>query len=80
MLMRDIKVVENRCVGCLTCALWCSYAKHNEINPCKAYIIVERKSNNEFNIRFTEECDKCCVCVANCYYGAIEMDKERGDE
>jgi Fe-S-cluster-containing hydrogenase component 2 len=74
--MRDIKVVENRCVGCLTCALWCSYVKQKEINPYKAYIIIERRGDNHFKITFTEECDNCSVCVNSCYYGAIEMGEE----
>ncbi len=71
-----------KCVGCNTCALWCSFASDDGFNPNNGKIkIVPPDRGPQFaqsEIRFTEECDGCGICVSRCFYGALLRGKNRG--
>jgi len=69
-----IVVYSDRCCGCHTCEMRCSFSYENAFNPSKAKIQVRRvinKQNMEFNVTLTEECNNCGICVTYCPYGAL---------
>lgn len=72
----NIQVDNTKCTGCLTCALHCSYTKLDLFNPMNAYIRVCKHYEQPNSISFTEDCDRCGVCVRHCAYGALVAEKE----
>jgi formate dehydrogenase beta subunit len=64
-----------KCVGCNTCAIWCSFALNNAFNPTNAKIrIIPPDRGAEFaksEICFMDDCDSCGICVSRCFYGAL---------
>jgi len=69
----DIQVATERCTGCLMCQLACSDRHIKVFNPSVARVTVE-VSGLDCSIRFTEECDKCGICVDYCFYGALHKE------
>lgn len=71
-----------KCVGCNTCAMWCSFASNNAFNPTNAKIrILPPDRGPEFaksEIGFTDDCDSCGICVSRCFYGALLRGKPKG--
>ncbi|MBM3118422.1 MAG: hypothetical protein FJ006_02540 [Chloroflexi bacterium] len=67
----------SKCAGCMTCMLSCSFRLDGTFNLAAARIQVRRLVNspNEFEITFTDECDRCGVCVTYCPYGALTRQK-----
>ena len=65
-----------KCNGCLTCELRCSFFHEKAFNPSKAMIKIRRLvgQENEYEISFTDECDDCGVCVRYCPYGALRRE------
>ena len=74
--LQAIKTDASRCVGCLLCELRCSLRFEKAFNPAKAAIRVHRQvdSVNEYDISFTEKCDRCGLCVQFCLYGALTQE------
>ncbi|HWR55261.1 MAG TPA: hypothetical protein VN462_02030 [Negativicutes bacterium] len=69
---KAIHVDERKCVGCLTCQLYCSYRKSQSFNPAVANIKVDRMPQGYgHTILFGPGCDGCLLCVRNCLYGAL---------
>ncbi len=72
---------ETKCVGCNTCAIWCSFALNNAFNPMNGKIrIVPPDRGPEFaksEIGFTDGCDGCGICVSRCFYGALLRGKTK---
>ena len=70
-----------KCVGCNTCALWCSFALNNAFNPINGKIrIVSPDRGPEFaksEIWFKDDCDGCGICVSRCFYGALLRGKTK---
>ena len=75
-----ITVTASRCTGCLVCELRCSLRFAKAFNPARAAIQVRRQagSASEYEIRFTEECDNCGLCVRFCSYDALTQEKRKG--
>ena len=65
-----IVVRPQRCTGCFTCQLHCSFAKKKVFNPAEARIMVDWV-DDEPRISFTDDCDECGICVRSCPYGAL---------
>lgn len=66
----SIEVHPEKCSGCLSCQLACSFTNLKSFNPLKAEIIIDWRKDN--SITFTPECTDCGVCVSYCHYGALE--------
>jgi Fe-S-cluster-containing dehydrogenase component len=66
-----IAVDATKCVGCLTCCMYCSFVNQGVINPLKAYIKVVNSLEKVNDIYFTDHCNNCGVCARYCPYGAL---------
>lgn len=74
-----IKADASRCAGCMTCMLRCSFRLDSTFNLAAARIQVRKLVNqpNEFDIAFTDKCDRCGLCVTYCPYGALTRQRIR---
>lgn len=72
-----IKVNAEKCVGCLSCELRCSFRRVKAFSPADSDIRIKRLvgAKVEYQISFTENCDACGICVLHCTYGALTQDK-----
>ena len=75
MAKAKIKVSEEKCSGCGTCQLWCSFTFIKSFNPLKSYIKQAFVPGQGFKINFTEDCNQCGLCADNCVYGALTREK-----
>ena len=66
-----------KCAGCLSCQLICSFTNSGLFNPLKAAIQVDLTAGELNRISFTDDCNDCGVCVDYCHYGCLELKKER---
>lgn len=71
----DVLINPERCTGCLNCQLICSLAFTKTFNPSRSRIIIDRTNGNQ--IRFTEDCNECNLCVKHCVYGALTLRESR---
>jgi len=69
---KEIKACPEKCSGCLSCQLACSFAYAKAFNIFKSRIIINFIGDMERTIDFTAECIKCGTCAAQCNYGALE--------
>ncbi len=64
-----------QCVGCLRCALMCSFKYEGACNPNYAKINIVPPDRSvppgESQISFNKGCDNCGLCVKACMYGAL---------
>ena len=67
-----ININEEKCVGCLSCQLACSFNKNDRFNIFDSFIDVDWSPENPI-IRFMDECDECLQCVLNCFYGCLTI-------
>ena len=67
----DIRIATQRCTGCLMCQLACSEHHTKVFNPSLSRILVE-VSGVDCSIRFSDECNKCGICVDYCFYEALD--------
>jgi len=83
VMKRTIQIHPNKCMGCHSCELACSFKNEGVFNPIFSRIFV--KVDKEFHSPLTcfqcEDawCDKACTKHAihrNPYSGALEVDKE----
>jgi Fe-S-cluster-containing dehydrogenase component len=70
----------DRCRGCRSCELACSFAKLGEFNPAEAFILLDRDLLTERTAPMIRplRCDLCGgdpVCVAACTYEALTYEK-----
>lgn len=72
---KEIKTYPEKCSGCLSCQLACSFTYEKSFNPLKARIVINWPGDIEREISFTEECIKCGTCVSYCNFGALEVAK-----
>ena len=70
-----------KCVGCLRCALMCSFRFEKAFNPTYAKIKIVSADRatppGQPQISFTDDCDSCGICVRACTYGALVLEKSR---
>jgi len=72
--MRKIIMIQpEKCSGCISCQLACSFVNTKSFNPNKSRIILNYIGDIERNISFSEDCTKCGICADYCNYGALEV-------
>ncbi|MBI5443067.1 MAG: hypothetical protein HY900_17865 [Deltaproteobacteria bacterium] len=71
----EIVAQPDRCAGCLTCQMRCSYRFTGTFNLSQSRVEILRQPDpggrREFTIAFREGCDGCGLCAAHCRYGAL---------
>ncbi|PKL24161.1 MAG: aldehyde:ferredoxin oxidoreductase [Spirochaetae bacterium HGW-Spirochaetae-3] len=73
-MIKYLKLDDQKCVGCMSCATACSLAYAKEDNPAKARIQVNGLGNGRFHL---VACDQeCRRCVAECPVQAITVNKQ----
>ena len=74
---RSISADPSKCAGCINCMLRCSFRGTNKFNLSKSHILIQRLvgRENEFDIKFSDECDACLICARYCPYGALTATK-----
>ena len=77
-----IKHFPEKCYGCKTCELICSYHHKKVFQPSISSISVERDHiNGIWSWSLNDSCDKCQgeeqpLCVKFCFYDAITFEEE----
>ena len=67
-----IRVETEKCTGCRTCQVRCSVINLGEFNPFKSFITITRDHGKRTtNLRFSDECKNCGLCISVCNYGAL---------
>ncbi len=73
-MIKYLKMDDQKCVGCMSCATACSLAYAKEDNPAKARIQVLGAGAGRFHL---VACDQeCRRCVAECPVQAITVNKQ----
>ncbi len=67
---RKLQVEEEKCTGCLNCALICSLSHEQEFNPGKAFIRIIGTPELP-GVEIDHRCDQCMLCARYCVYGAL---------
>ena len=70
--IKEIRVHPEKCSGCMACQLACSFAYDKTFSPFKSRITINWIGDIQREIGFTEDCDRCGLCVKYCSYGALE--------
>lgn len=69
---KDIKIMADKCAGCLRCQMVCSMNFQGLFSPAEAWIKVDFDSpEGKYSLKFTEECTNCGLCVENCAFGCL---------
>lgn len=68
-----IEVHPEKCAGCMSCQLICSFTFTQSFNPLEAYILVDVTGRMGEKIKFTDDCTACGICAKYCSYGALEV-------
>jgi len=67
------------CRRCLICQMVCSLRFYNTFNPAKSRIkigtILRQGTRYTTEVSFTDDCNKCGLCVRYCPYGALARKK-----
>ncbi len=70
-----------RCSGCRTCALACSFAFFKVFNPEKAHIeLTADEERATFTLTLKEGCIRCRICSEACPFGVIRRSEGEGDD
>jgi anaerobic carbon-monoxide dehydrogenase iron sulfur subunit len=75
-MAKQLKILSQKCTGCKSCELVCSYVNEKELNPSKSRIaaiaFLEGKYPLPYN--FVSTCRQCAdaPCLAVCPVGAID--------
>jgi formate dehydrogenase beta subunit len=68
-----------KCVGCLRCAMMCSFRFEGAFHPGYGRIKIVPPDRStppgEPEISFSDDCDGCGICVRTCPYGALTREK-----
>lgn len=73
-MIKYLKLDDQKCVGCMSCATACSLAYAKEDNPAKARIQVLGVGAGRFHL---VACDQeCRRCVAECPVQAVTVNKQ----
>lgn len=70
-----IEILEERCTGCLRCALACSDLYSGSFNPAASRIRIA-VSADDWAIELGEACNECAACVDHCFYGALRRERK----
>ena len=75
----EIHVDQDRCSGCMRCALACSFftTPEREFNLSKSKItVMPNWEQGIYDVTITDECTKCGICVPYCEFGVLSREKE----
>ena len=72
----SITVDADKCTGCMSCQLICSYTYTGRFNPLKAHISIILRDT--YRIEYTDECTECGLCVEYCTYDALQSAGKEG--
>lgn len=77
-MKKNILVNPDKCDGCCTCMLACSFAKENEFSTSKARIHIVKIAEKGLDLPVT--CKHCIKarCMEACVFNAIKRDEETG--
>ena len=70
---RVIKAYPEKCAGCMSCALACSWTFTKVFNPFNSRIVINYPGDVQRKIVFTRECNNCGTCVEYCNFDALEV-------
>ncbi len=71
-----IRIVEERCVGCVLCMEACPFGAIKLIDKEHELVLEKPKRALKLAVIDMEKCTFCGACVSACQFGAIEMEKE----
>ena len=74
-----IYIDQDRCSGCMRCALACSFfaTTEREFNLSKSKItILPNWEQGIYDVAISDECTKCGICVHYCEFGVLSGGKE----
>jgi len=62
-----------KCSGCRTCSLTCSFSYFKVFNPEKAFIeVIENEVNGSFELKLKDGCTACRICEESCPFEVIK--------
>jgi Fe-S-cluster-containing dehydrogenase component len=70
-----IETFDEKCTGCLRCALACSDLYSGSFNPALSRIRIAI-SIDDWAIELAEDCNECAACVDHCFYGALQRGRK----
>ena len=73
----EISIAAEHCSGCLRCALACSFFTSLEgaFNPSQSKIqVTPGPEDGQFEVKLTEDCTHCGICVDYCEFGVLSQD------
>jgi anaerobic carbon-monoxide dehydrogenase iron sulfur subunit len=70
-VIKYLKTIDEKCVGCMTCTSVCSRLYFKQDNPARSAIVVNDKGGNEFALIACDQ--ECRKCVAECPVQAIRI-------
>lgn len=66
------EICAENCTGCMRCQLICSYKVNKTFGYDLARIRIKRVGfEEEYDVSFSEECNRCGLCLQYCTYNAI---------
>jgi len=72
-----LEINPEKCSGCRTCSLSCSFAFSKVFNPEKAFVeVIENEEDGSFEIRLKNGCKTCRICADNCPFEVIKRIEE----
>lgn len=72
-----IEFSPDKCSGCRTCSLACSFAFFRVFNPERAFIeISENDEDGSFAISLKDGCIHCRICAESCPFEVIRRVEE----
>lgn len=72
--VRQIKVLAERCTGCLICELRCALRFEGSFLLSASAIQVRRTGDRIYKITITDRCDNCGICARYCMYSALVVE------
>jgi Fe-S-cluster-containing dehydrogenase component len=72
-VIKYLKTIDEKCVGCMTCVSVCSKLYFKEENPAKSRIVVNDMSKGAFHLTACDQ--ECMACVRECPTQAVTRNK-----
>jgi Fe-S-cluster-containing hydrogenase component 2 len=69
----NIRFTPEKCTGCRTCQLICSFTYHHQFNPDLSHIRIRHPYGRNPSLNILESCKRYGLCVEHCIYEALEI-------